>query len=80
MSRFQIAVWIVLFSAGVLVGNVLQLHPVLAQQKQEEASAWVIQPIEKTSAHFDAYLFNPRTGEVFALAGSDKLAVKLASK
>jgi hypothetical protein len=75
MNRFMIAVGLLLFVLGVMVGNVLPVHQVLAQDKPEQGD-WVIEQA-KVNAHFDAYIFNTRTGEAFYVEERSKTPVKL---
>jgi hypothetical protein len=66
---------VLLFVLGVLVGNFLPTRKVLAQDKpQEQQSDWVIERA-KDNAHFDAYLFNSKTGEAFMFQESHKIQV-----
>jgi hypothetical protein len=76
MNRSTIAVSILLFVLGVMVGNSLPIHQVLAQDKPEQQGDWVMERA-KDNAHFDAYIFNTRTGEAFFVEERSKTPVKL---
>jgi hypothetical protein len=74
MNR-SVVIGVLLFVLGVLIGNSLPTRRVLAQEKpQEQQSDWVIERA-KDNAHFDAYLFNSRTGEAFMFQESRKIPV-----
>jgi hypothetical protein len=76
MSRSMIAVSLLLFMLGVMIGSALPMHQVLAQDKPEQPGDWVIEQA-KVNAHFDAYIFNTRTGEAFYVEEHSKTPVKL---
>lgn len=62
---------------GLMIGNALPIHQVLAQDKPEPPQGdWVMEQA-KANAHFDAYLFNTRTGEAFYVEERSKTPVKL---
>ncbi len=74
MNRSTVAMGMLLFVLGVLVGTFLPARRVLAQDKVEEQGNWTIERA-KDNAHFDAYLFNSRTGEAFMFQESRKIPV-----
>lgn len=76
MNRFTIAVSLLLFVLGIMVGNSLPARQVSAQDKPEQPGDWVIEQA-KENAHFDAYIFNTRTGEAFFVEERSKTPVKL---
>ncbi len=76
MNRSTVAVSLLVFVLGVMVGNFLPIHQVLAQDKPEEQGDWVMEQA-KANAHFDAYIFNTRTGEAFYVEERAKTPVKL---
>jgi|HubBroStandDraft_4_1064222.scaffolds.fasta_scaffold622700_2 hypothetical protein len=76
MNRSAVAVSLLLFVLGVMVGNSLPIHQVLAQDKPEQQGDWVMEQA-KVNAHFDAYIFNTRTGEAFYVEERSKTPVKL---
>jgi hypothetical protein len=76
MNR-SVVIGVLLFVLGVLIGNSLPTRRVLAQEKsQEQQGDWVIDRA-KDNAHFDAYIFNTRTGEAFFVQERSKTPVTL---
>jgi hypothetical protein len=75
MNRAAIAISVSLFLLGLLLGQLLPTRVVAAQNQSEGQGDWVMQQA-KVNAHFDAYLFNTRTGEVFYLEERSKTSVK----
>jgi hypothetical protein len=76
MNRSTIAVSLLLFVLGVMIGNFLPIHQAFAQDKPEGQGDWVMEQA-KANAHFDAYIFNTRTGEAFYVEERSKTPVKL---
>lgn len=76
MNRFTIAVSLLLFVLGVMVGSSLPAHQVLAQDRQEQQGDWIMEQA-KANAHFDAYIFNTRTGDAFYVEEHSKTPVRL---
>jgi hypothetical protein len=52
----KVAIWVVLFILGVVVGSLLPVRSVLAQESREESGNWIIQPMDKPGLY--AYLLN----------------------
>ncbi len=75
MNRSTIGVGLLLFLLGWIVGSFHATRTVTAQEKPQ-AQDWIIQPA-KLNAHFDAYIFNTRTGEAFFVEERTKEPVKL---
>jgi uncharacterized protein with NRDE domain len=75
MTRSTIAISLLLFVLGVMVGESLPVRQVLAQDKPEQGD-WVMQQA-KVNAHFDGYILNTRTGEAFYVEERSKTPVKL---
>jgi hypothetical protein len=76
MNRLTVATGVLLFVIGVLVGNFLPTRRALAQDRPQEQSDWIIERAKDT-AHFDAYIFNTRTGEAFFVQERTKSPVTL---
>jgi hypothetical protein len=77
MNRSTVATAVLLFVLGVLTGGFLPTRKALAQDKpQEQQSDWIIERA-KDNAHFDAYIFNTRTGEAFFVQERTKTPVTL---
>lgn len=75
MNRLSIAVAVLAFLVGAIVGCLLPTHSVAAQERPQEQD-WIIQP-SKPPANFDAYIFNTRTGEAFLVREASKQPVTL---
>jgi hypothetical protein len=77
VNRSTVAMGVLLFVLGVLVGGLLPTRRALAQDKlQEQQSDWIIERA-KDNAHFDAYFFNTRTGDAFFVQERTKSPVTL---
>jgi len=76
MNRLTVAMSVLVFVLGVLFGTFLPTRRALAQDKPPDQSDWIIQQA-KENAHFDAYIFNTRTGEAFFVEERTKTPVKL---
>jgi len=76
MNRLSVATSVLIFVLGVLLGIFLPPRGALAQDKPQDRSDWIIQQA-KENAHFDAYIFNTRTGEAFFVEERTKTPVKL---
>jgi hypothetical protein len=75
VSRSTMGVGLVLFLLGWIVGSFHVTRTVTAQEKPQDQD-WVIQQA-KENAHFDAYIFNTRTGEAFFVQERTKEPVTL---
>jgi hypothetical protein len=76
MNRSTIAAGVLLFVLGVALGNFLPNRRVSAQEMPQQQNDWVITTTQQ-GPHFDAYIFNTRTGEAFRVEGAPKTPVKL---
>jgi hypothetical protein len=75
MNRSTVAISVLLFFLGVLVGTFSPTRVALAQDKtQGQQSDWIIERA-KENAHFDAYIFNTRTGDAFFVQERTKIPV-----
>jgi hypothetical protein len=74
MNRSTIAAGVLLFVLGVAFGNFFPNRRVSAQEMPQQQNDWVI---VTSAVHFDAYIFNTRTGEAFRVEGASKTPVKL---
>ena len=75
MSRAMAGVGLLLFLLGWIVGSFHAEHTVMAQEKPQEQD-WIIQQAQP-NAHFDAYIFNTRTGEAFFVEQRTQEPVRL---
>ena len=74
MRVARIVVVAIAFGAGFLAGGVIQPRGVSAQAEPTK-QPWILQPV-KENAHFDGYLYNANTGEVFMLETRHKTKVE----
>jgi len=76
MSFVRAVVVTITFALGFLVGGTLQPR-IVGAQAEPPKEGWVLEPV-KENAHFDAYLYNANTGEVFMLETRHKTKVEQA--
>ncbi|MGH9500685.1 MAG: hypothetical protein ACRD3L_16200 [Terriglobales bacterium] len=73
MKRSTLAIAVLSFVLGGMIGGLRPMHSVMAQEKPQ-GQDWVIQ-LSKEHSNFDAYIFNSRTGEAFIVRESRKEAI-----
>jgi hypothetical protein len=72
-TLLRVAIVAGLLATGYLLGDLAHPREAIAQGEQQNKH-WILQPA-KESAHFDGYLYDPETGEVFMLETRHKVKV-----